>query len=676
MGNWSSRSSPSNSKSPGEGGTTPLTAPSTPMHTPLASPFASRSSNRIKSPPSSSIGLQFYKATCSTEPLDYKVCTPMPCTVEMQRAVAVSPVYSPSELSESSCSSSPARLHRASVKHYVVSSQDPNDRCLLDQHLYRQHSTSTDTITESESINYSDMSSPTSTLPLSHSSHPASDPGNLKSPSYIQQGIYDSVHSPSQYVKPMYFKYPYSKPMSSQPSFNVASSPPLCNWNSDMHGIKSKSDSVSYNELSSDRESSKKDYFSSNSFRQTNSDKEDFCNIRSHATTNKSEFIPNINNTNQSPSACSWRSSRSSTPASLTNASLAAPTHSPAQNYPSEGSAKVFRRQHLEPVRVAPPPPTSSHSQVAPPVTTFLCGPPPFLNPPVCVSSPCVTTVTNSASVKQTTTTVPLSATPSARTNAPTTITGAKHKASLHFVPSPPHNTHLLLSSPNKGTVEQSDRSYTSVNLRLRQPSSEPHPSVDIKSTGNCLTYSTSSLDRRQGSRSSLQISIGPSGGSISAMRTNLSSEVNKGSNTAFHIQYRSGDDAEEDAQQQNFPQPPNMRTDADLAGARLHNASHPSNESPVPPQFVSSSVFKNSPSVDVRTRPQSWYVYPNVHHADTNSSYNTERARRNSLPESGNRFSGYYHEQQQVEEGVVIEEQEAHWDRTDSLYLQGYTLV
>ncbi|XP_008550847.1 TGF-beta-activated kinase 1 and MAP3K7-binding protein 2 isoform X2 [Microplitis demolitor] len=62
-------------------------------------------------------------------------------------------------------------------------------------------------------------------------------------------------------------------------------------------------------------------------------------------------------------------------------------------------------------------------------------------------------------------------------------------------------------------------RSYTSVSLTLRPPSSEPQPPIDIRSQGSSLTYSTSSVDPR-GFQSRLQISIGPGNiGSVAAAR-------------------------------------------------------------------------------------------------------------------------------------------------------------
>ncbi|KAK3857932.1 hypothetical protein Pcinc_035840 [Petrolisthes cinctipes] len=117
---------------------------------------------------------------------------------------------------------------------------------------------------------------------------------------------------------------------------------------------------------------------------------------------------------------------------------------------------------------------------------------------------------------------------------------GRRHVSSIYLTPVPPHGAHHAPGPPSSdGTVSVCGRSYTSVNLQLRQPSTEPQPPIQIRSSGSSLTYSTSSLDHRHGSRSSLQISIGPTGGTISAMRTNLDNK-NSQANTAFHIQYSS----------------------------------------------------------------------------------------------------------------------------------------
>jgi hypothetical protein len=91
----------------------------------------------------------------------------------------------------------------------------------------------------------------------------------------------------------------------------------------------------------------------------------------------------------------------------------------------------------------------------------------------------------------------------------------ARVRSALQVSPSP----HYLCSPP------QQARSYTSVNLTLRPPSSEPQPPIDIRSAGSSLTYSTCSYDSRQGFQSQLQIRIGPGGvGSVAALRTHAPS--------------------------------------------------------------------------------------------------------------------------------------------------------
>jgi hypothetical protein len=95
------------------------------------------------------------------------------------------------------------------------------------------------------------------------------------------------------------------------------------------------------------------------------------------------------------------------------------------------------------------------------------------------------------------------------------TSPSARVRSALQVSPSP----HYLCAPP------QQARSYTSVNLTLRPPSSEPQPPIDIRSAGSSLTYSTCSYDPRQGFQSQLQICIGPGGvGSVSALRTHTPS--------------------------------------------------------------------------------------------------------------------------------------------------------
>ncbi|XP_068227159.1 mitogen-activated protein kinase kinase kinase 7-interacting protein 3 homolog isoform X2 [Palaemon carinicauda] len=171
---------------------------------------------------------------------------------------------------------------------------------------------------------------------------------------------------------------------------------------------------------------------------------------------------------------------------------------------------------------------------------------------------------------------------------------GPRHVSSLHLTPVPPHGAHHAPGPPQgDGTVKVCGRSYTSVNLQLRQPSTEPQPPIQIRSSGSSLTYSTSSLDHRQGSRSSLQISIGPTGGTISAMRTNLDNK-NSPANTAFHIQYSSSANGASTPTGAAFP------TTEDVVGQEgLHGQSR---------------------------RPQTWYVSEPVP--------NEPRQRKSSLPE------------------------------------------
>ena len=94
------------------------------------------------------------------------------------------------------------------------------------------------------------------------------------------------------------------------------------------------------------------------------------------------------------------------------------------------------------------------------------------------------------------------------------TSPSARVRSALQLSPIP----HYLSNPP-----PQQARSYTSVNLTLRPPSSEPQPPIDIRSAGSSLTYSTCSYDPRQGFQSQLQIRIGPGGmGSVSAVRTQV----------------------------------------------------------------------------------------------------------------------------------------------------------
>ncbi|XP_053974943.1 TGF-beta-activated kinase 1 and MAP3K7-binding protein 3 isoform X3 [Hylaeus volcanicus] len=81
------------------------------------------------------------------------------------------------------------------------------------------------------------------------------------------------------------------------------------------------------------------------------------------------------------------------------------------------------------------------------------------------------------------------------------------------------HYAEPVVNVENTGPQIDHTRSYTSVSLTLRPPSSEPQPPIDIRSQGSSLTYSSSSLDPR-GFQSRLQISIGAGAvGSVAAAR-------------------------------------------------------------------------------------------------------------------------------------------------------------
>ncbi|XP_076757128.1 TAK1-associated binding protein 2 isoform X3 [Xylocopa sonorina] len=98
------------------------------------------------------------------------------------------------------------------------------------------------------------------------------------------------------------------------------------------------------------------------------------------------------------------------------------------------------------------------------------------------------------------------------------TIGGACKRSDLLLDPRT-HYVEPVLNLENTGPQIDHTRSYTSVSLTLRPPSSEPQPPIDIRSQGSSLTYSSSSLDPR-GFQSRLQISIGAGAvGSAAAAR-------------------------------------------------------------------------------------------------------------------------------------------------------------
>ncbi|CAH1275577.1 unnamed protein product [Diabrotica balteata] len=87
--------------------------------------------------------------------------------------------------------------------------------------------------------------------------------------------------------------------------------------------------------------------------------------------------------------------------------------------------------------------------------------------------------------------------------------------------PTQPKRTTALQLTPSQPwlQVPTSPRSFTSVNLTLRPPTSSAQYPIDITSQNSSLTYSTSSYDSQKGLQSRLQITVGPSNGSVSSLR-------------------------------------------------------------------------------------------------------------------------------------------------------------
>lgn len=106
-------------------------------------------------------------------------------------------------------------------------------------------------------------------------------------------------------------------------------------------------------------------------------------------------------------------------------------------------------------------------------------------------------------------------------------------------------------TSASSGTSGQ--RSYTSVNFTLRQPTSilpSPQTPIDIQAGPSSLTYSSSSFDAKQGYQSHLKITVAGNGEScIQAVRTkqptgNALPEVNQ-IDTTINIGGRGTKDSE-----------------------------------------------------------------------------------------------------------------------------------
>lgn len=95
---------------------------------------------------------------------------------------------------------------------------------------------------------------------------------------------------------------------------------------------------------------------------------------------------------------------------------------------------------------------------------------------------------------------------------------------SVDVVTTPPRKQTSLQITPELSWCQdilKSPRSFTSVNLTLRTPTSEPQPPIDICSANSSLTYSTSSFNPKQGLQSRLQITVGPTGiGNVTSVRS------------------------------------------------------------------------------------------------------------------------------------------------------------
>ena len=583
-------------------------------------------------------------------------------------------------------------MHTATTKHYVASmSQTVGE-------VFRQHSTSTETITEGEdSIIESNHSSPASTLPLSPSPHKSW----TRSPAQSPQVLLQRPHYPPDIPMHQYVLHQMHKPPPLYQDQPLQS--PFTYHNTQVYGYPEilnvpRSEKSSHNDLNGNET---KLVNISDDIRRPERISENQYISRAGSATSRSECVPYTHSSSSINSNLSRRSRSSTpgTPSQVNNRGTFGSIYEPNEGYFNQhGEARRRRQDHVqfEPVRIAPPPPVSYMRPNNTCVTSSYH--PSSMNYPsspseVACALPTVPSTTvehNSSSRRQLgTPPLPSGGTKKSAGNPPSASSGAKHVASLHFVPTPLHSTHLLVCPPvDKGSIEMSDRSYTSVNLRLRQPSSDPQPAIDIKSSGSCLTYSTSSLDRRQGSRSSLQISIGPSGGSISAMRTNLSTEVNRSGNTAFHIQYRAGDGDEEHQATglidgDNSVSTANVETS--IPSDHCKNISNNSNVYPPPKMVYRSNNGRRSRPTQTSVvaqpeRPRTWYVPPAPSsHPTAADYYSNEQCRRNSLPVNSRFFPHYHREEEELDErrrqnhgSDFAGSDAAGWNVPDAYYVQG----
>ncbi|KYB26139.1 TAK1-associated binding protein 2 isoform B [Tribolium castaneum] len=113
----------------------------------------------------------------------------------------------------------------------------------------------------------------------------------------------------------------------------------------------------------------------------------------------------------------------------------------------------------------------------------------------------------------------------------------------VDVLPSPTRRKSVLQVTPQQPWLEEplSPRSYTSVNLTLRPPSSEPQAPIDITSQNSSLTYSTRSYDSQKGLQSRLQITVGPGGGSVSSTRARPRSSYHPEQAVEEVVPYRAG---------------------------------------------------------------------------------------------------------------------------------------
>lgn len=136
--------------------------------------------------------------------------------------------------------------------------------------------------------------------------------------------------------------------------------------------------------------------------------------------------------------------------------------------------------------------------------------------------------------------------------------TNSKHVTSLNFVPVIPGTPFSVTPSLKSKSLEVNsvlqNRSYTAVSLRLRKPSvtinNDRSTLMNLTDSKSGLSYSTPFFGRRLESNSSLQISIEPTGDSISCSQTSLLQHEYEPPNyssssscsSALQLCYKSGD--------------------------------------------------------------------------------------------------------------------------------------